>query len=183
MTYNEPHSPLYQRCPHTNMLFAYYPIGPGANTMSALLRSSPSPQQSCYTGSNPSRPRKQRVSTRRRLASLFTRRSSASLDDLSSSSSSSLQSPSDPDSLSVAETLSDTKSESPSDDAKSVSRGIFRRRTTSSAASAKSSSMSKNTKSAKKAKKSVTFSDASPDDSGQQYLSNAYPSAWSYVVW
>jgi hypothetical protein len=167
MSYSQPSSPLYQRCPHTNMLFAYWPLGPDAAMYSALLGNVHPQRKASYTDGEPlsrSKPRKDRESTRRRLASIFTRRSS---DDSPPSS------PSSSASLSDAETLSDTKS---------VRRGIFRRRTTSSK-TAKSTSTSGSKGSSKKAKKSVTFSEASSGGRGQQYLSDDYPLAWSYVVW
>lgn len=164
MSYDQPRSPLYQRCPHTNKLFAYYPVSRDPTMMSTLLQPPPTSSRPGGDPSNQQKPRKERVSTRHRLASMFTRRS---LDDSSPAS------PSGSDPTSDAETLSD---------AKSISRGIFRRKTTSSQ-STKSTSTLGSKGNAKEAKKSVTFSEASSSRRDQRYSSNAYPSAWSYVVW
>jgi hypothetical protein len=166
MSYNQPSSPLYERCPETNMLFAYWPVGPDTAMYSALLGNVHQPRTSYNGGEAPgqSKARKEQRSTRRRLAEFFNRRSS---DDSPTSS------PSRPDSMSDTETLSE---------ARSISKGIFRRRTTSSE-SAKSTTTSSNKGTTWKTKKSVTFSEASSGGKGQQYLSNAYPSAWTYVVW
>jgi hypothetical protein len=166
MSYNQPRSPLYQRCPEANMLFADSPVGPDTAMYSALLGNVYQPPASYAGGKAPSqsKPRKERRSTRRRLASFFNRRSS---DDSPTSS------------LSRAESISDAETLS---DAKSISKGIFRRRTTSSE-SEKSTSTSSSKGSTRKAKKSVTFTEASLGGEDQQYLSNAYPSAWNYVLW
>lgn len=167
MSYNQPSSPLYQRCPDTNMLFAYWPVGPDTTMYSALLgnvypqrRPSDTDGKTCSL----SKPSKERVSARRRIASFFYRRSP---------NGSPTSPPSRPDSIGNVETLSESKN---------VSRGVFRRKTTSSE-STKSTSSWASKCSTKKAKKNVTFSEGASGSRGQQYLSNAYPSAWSYVVW
>lgn len=168
MRYNQPRSPLYQRCPETNMLFAYWPVGPDNMMYSALLGNVHSPRRPSPTDGktlSPSKASKERVYTRRRLASFFRRHSS-------NESPTSL--PSRADSMSDAETLSESKN---------VSRGILRRKTTSSESTKSTSSWGSKRRIKKAKKKSVTFSEGISDSRGQPYMSNAYPSAWSYVVW
>lgn len=167
MSYNQPSSPLYQRYPDTNMLFAYWLVGPDTTMYSALLGNVyPQRRPSDIDGkiSSLSKPSKERASVRRRIVSFFYRRSPNG----------SPTSPrSRPDSISNFETLSESKT---------VSRGVFRRKTTSSE-STKSTSSWGSKCSTKKVRKSVTFSEGVSGSRGQQYLSSACPSAWSYVIW
>lgn len=146
--------PRYLWPPLPEMFYAFYPVGPDATMMSALLGHVHAPHGMSFTHEVPASqpgPRLERA-PRRRLSEVFRRRSSKP-----SPSESSINAEASPES-------------------KSFTKGIFGRQ--SSAVSTKTVSTTASSKSAKSLK-STSNSGNSPSTS----RNDAHMSAWSYVVW
>src|ERR1700728_3109141 len=134
--------------------------------MSTPLANIQTPHQTSNSGRKPSSlsgALEERTSTKHRLSSIFTRRSSDNSSTTSSSSS---------DSLHDARILSD---------AKSISSGTYRSRTTSPGA-AKSSSTSSSNGSAKKGKRSTTSREEGSSSRRHQHSSNVCPNPWVFAM-